>query len=83
MERNITPREDQATEQVPVLKSGPTSEYVDRYTPDDVRKAVAEAVEQFASESQRDSWGRRRQRILHLVNVLERNLDTDIERFVH
>lgn len=82
MERNITPGEDQ-TADVAVVPTGGTGEFVDRYSPDDVRKIIHEAVEQFAHDSQRESWNRRRNRILHLANVLERNLDTDIERFVH
>lgn len=57
------------------------TELVDQLGPEEARRLINEAIESFAAASRQESWNRRKSRMLHLTNVLERNLDYDIERF--
>jgi hypothetical protein len=57
------------------------TELIDQLGPEEARRLINEAIDSFASASRQESWNRRRYRILHLTNALERNLDYDIERF--
>jgi hypothetical protein len=53
-------------------------ELVDRLGPDATRALVTTAVRQFLADNQREVWRRRRERILHVLTVVEHQLDYDL-----
>ncbi|MCS6802574.1 MAG: hypothetical protein RMM58_06710 [Chloroflexota bacterium] len=55
-------------------------EFVDQVGPEEARRIINEAIEQFAAASRAESWARRRERILRLTRLLEQRLDYDLEQ---
>lgn len=53
-------------------------ELADRLTSEEARSRVADAVQMFLLEEQREVWRRRRDRMLHQLGVIEYNLDYDL-----
>jgi hypothetical protein len=56
-------------------------EFVDQVGPEEAKRIVNEAIEQFAAASRAESWARRRERMLRLMRILEQQLDYDLERY--
>lgn len=73
--------EDQAGRSEATTALPEPTELVDQLGPEEARRLINEAIDSFAAASRQESWSRRKDRMLHLTNVLERNLDYDIERF--
>ncbi|GIW10523.1 MAG: hypothetical protein K6U89_08750 [Chloroflexi bacterium] len=53
-------------------------ELVDRIGPDASRTLILTAVRQFLEADRREVWRRRRERMVHFLNVVEYNLDYDL-----
>jgi len=77
---NEVPNEQAGASDAVTALPEPT-ELVDQLGPEEARRLINEAIDSFAAVSRQESWRLRRDRILHLTNALERNLDYDIERF--
>jgi len=77
---NEVPEEQVGASEKTTILPEPT-ELVDQLGPEEARRLINEAIDSFASASRQESWNRRRYRIMHITNALERNLDYDIERF--
>lgn len=61
-------------------KEAAEDELVDQIGQKEARRLIAEAVDQFAATSRDEIWRRRRDKVLHLLNVVEHNLDYDLKR---
>jgi hypothetical protein len=73
---------DQERERERVAETRPVDrmEFVDQVGPEEARRIINEAIEQFAAASRAESWARRRERILRLTRLLEQRLDYDLEQ---
>ncbi|MCS6803120.1 MAG: hypothetical protein RMM58_13905 [Chloroflexota bacterium] len=65
-------------EQAAVRGEAEPLELADRLGPEATRTLVATIVRQFLADDQREVWRRRRERLLHFLNVVEQNLDYDL-----
>ena len=74
------PEEQAGVSEAKIALPEPT-ELIDQLGPEEARRLINEAIDSFASVSRQESWNRRKSKMLHMTNVLERNLDYDIERF--
>ena len=67
-----------ATEPTAMLPVEAALELVDRIGPDASRTLILTAVRQFLEADRREVWRRRRERMIHFLNVVEYNLDYDL-----
>lgn len=74
---------DQEQENVQETRPVENLEFVDQVGPEEAKRIVGEAIDQFAAASRVESWARRRERILRLTRILEQRLDYDLERVAH
>ena len=63
---------------LPVIGEDHPLELADRLGPDETRTLVTTVVRTLLAEDQREVWRRRRERLLHFLNLIEHNLDYDL-----
>ncbi|MFN8532949.1 MAG: hypothetical protein U0556_05340 [Dehalococcoidia bacterium] len=69
----------EATEEAPAAQPPESAlELVDRIGPEESRTLLTAAVREFLVEDQREVWRRRRERLIHFLNILDYNLDYDL-----
>lgn len=76
MDESLVP--DATEERPPVAAEERAQELVDRLGPEATRALVLTAVRQFLADDQREVWRRRRERVIHVLNVVEHHLDYDL-----
>jgi hypothetical protein len=79
-EDEMNAEQEREREKVSETRPVESIEFVDQVGPDEARRIINEAIEQFAAASRAESWARRRERILRLTRILEQRLDYDLER---